>query len=120
MKKPNFFFYAYIVDIFCPKFHYPNLGWSRVLPALPIHIYHAELWNTNYVTKFYDICENFLGWVYFLIFKKEAPAFSPKSKNIIATMGDWYVSESFSYIRVFGISTSHMIPKVVTNRLVLE
>ena len=28
MKKPNFFFFAYIVDIFCVELHYPNLGWN--------------------------------------------------------------------------------------------
>ena len=27
-KKPNFFFLAFIVDVFCAEFHYPNLGWN--------------------------------------------------------------------------------------------
>ena len=65
-------------------------------------------------------CENFLGRVYFLIFKKEAPTFSPEAKNLIDTMGDWYIDESFSYIRVFENSPSHTLPKVVPDRLVLE
>ena len=81
-KKSNFFFSAYIVDVFCAEFCYPNLGWRWVLPALPVHIYHAELWDTNHVTRFYGICENFLGLVYFLIFKKESPAFFPKPKTL--------------------------------------
>ena len=72
------------------------------------------------MTIFYDICENFLYRFYFLIFKKEAPAFSLESKTLIAMMGDWYVHESFAYIRVFGSSASHMLPKVVPDRLVLE
>ena len=84
MKKPNFFFSTYIVGIFCVEFRYPN--------------YHADLWDTNYVTIFYEICENFLGQVYFLIFKKEAPAFSPEAKTLIDTKGDWYVGKSFAYI----------------------
>ena len=89
--KPNFFFSSYIIDIFCAEFRYPNLGWSWVLLGPPVHIYHAEPWDTNYVTIFYDICDNFLYRVYFLIFKKEAPTFSPEAKTLISTMADWYV-----------------------------
>ena len=51
-KKPNFYLSAFIVDIFCAKFRFPNMGWSWVLPAPPVHIYHSELWDTNYVTRF--------------------------------------------------------------------
>ena len=58
-----------------------------------VHIYHSELWDSNYVARFYDICESFLGPVYFLIFNKEAPAFSSETKYLIATLGDWYVGE---------------------------
>ena len=108
------------MDIFCIEFCYPNMGWSWMLPAPPVHIYHSELWDTNYVTRFYDICESFLGWVYFLIFNKEAPAFSPEAKTLIATMGYWYVGESFTYIRIFSNNAAHMLPKVVPDRLVLE
>ena len=72
------------------------MGWIWALPAPPIHIYHSKLWEANYVTIFYDIYESFLDWVYFLIFNKEAPAFSPEAKTLIATMGDWHVSESFT------------------------
>ena len=85
-----------------------------------MHIYHSELWDRNYVARFYDICESFLDWVYFLIFNKEAPAFSPKEKSLIATMGDWYVGESFTYIRIYGSNVVHMLPKVVPDRMVLE
>ena len=35
-------------------------------------------------------------------------------------MGDWYVGETFAYIKVFGSSAAHMLPKVVPDRLVLE
>ena len=72
------------------------------------------------MAKFYKICENLLGRIHFLIFKKEAPNFSPESRNLIATMGDWYVGESFAYIRVCGSNISHTLPKVVPDRLVIE
>ena len=35
-------------------------------------------------------------------------------------MGDWYVGESFTYIRVYGRNIAHMLPKFVPDRLVLE
>ena len=72
------------------------------------------------MARFYDICESFLSRVYFLIFNKEAPTFSPEAKSLIVTMGDWYVGESFTYIRVYGSNGAHMLPKVVPDRLVLE
>ena len=87
-------------------------------PSMPI--YYSELWDTNYAPRFYDICQHFLGTIYFSIFKKEAPAFSPEATALIATMGDWYVAEYFSYIRIWGSNTVHMLPRIVPDRLVLE
>ena len=92
---------------------------SRVFRP-PMPIYYSELWDTNYAAKFYDICEHFLSSIYFSIFKKEAPAFSAEATILIATMGDWYVGESFSYIRILGGNTIHMLPKIVPDKLVLE
>ena len=77
-----------------------------------MHIYHYELWDINYVTRFYDICESFLSQVYFLIFNNKALAFSPKAKTLIATMGDWYFGESFTYIRDFGSNVAHIFPNI--------
>ena len=65
------------------------------------------------MTQFYDICEIFLGGVYFLIFNKESPTFSLKVKALIATMGNWYVDESFNYIRFYGSNIAQMFPKIV-------
>ena len=119
-KKSNFFFSAFIYDILCAEFEYPNLGWKCSFSAPPLPIYYSELWDTNYAPRFYDICQYFLGTIYFLIFKKEAPAFSPEATGLIGTMGDWYVGENFSYIRIWGRNTVHMLPRIVLDRLVLE
>ena len=83
-------------------------------------IYYSKLWDTNYATRIYDICEQFLDSIYFSIFEKEALEFSAEAENFIATMGDWYVGESFSYIRIWGRNNVHMLPKIVPNKLVLE
>ena len=96
------------------------MGWNWVLPAPLVHLYHSELWDTNYVTRFYDICESFLSQFYFLIFNKESPAFSLEAKLLISTTRYWYVGDSFTYIRIFGSNAAHMLPKVVPDRLVLE
>ena len=68
-KKPKFFFSAFIYDILCVEFEYPNLGWKWSFLAPPMPIYYSELWDTNYAPRFYDICQHFLGTIYFLIFK---------------------------------------------------
>ena len=38
-KNPNFYLTAFIVDIFCVDFRYPNLGWGWELLAPPVHIF---------------------------------------------------------------------------------
>ena len=60
---------------------------------------------------FYEICEHFFGNIYFSIFKQEAPTFLAEANIFISTMGDWYVGESFSYIRIWGSNTVPMLPK---------
>ena len=72
------------------------------------------------MASFYDICEHFMGTIYFKIFKVEAPSFSVEATTLISTMGDWYVGESFSYIRVWSGNTVHMLTKIVPDRMVLE
>ena len=74
----------------------------------------------NYPSRFYDICEHFLGNIYFSIFKKEALTFSAEARTFISTMGGWYVGESFSYIIIWGRNIVHMFPNIVPDRLVIE
>ena len=64
-NKPNFFLSAFIYDILCVEFKYPNLGWKWSFSAPLVPIYYSELWDTNYATRFYDICQYFLGTIYF-------------------------------------------------------
>ena len=69
---------------------------------------------------FYEICEHFLGSIYFSIFKQEALAFLEEARTFIATMGDWYVGESFSYIKISGSNNVHLLPNIVPNKLDIE
>ena len=93
---------------------------NGLLSEPPILIYYSTLWDSNYAAIFYEICEHLFGIIYFSIFKQEGPAFSDESRTFIATMGDWYVGEHFSYIKIWGRNYVHMFPKIVTNRLFIE
>ena len=35
-------------------------------------------------------------------------------------MGDWYIGEYFSYIRIWGSNNVHLLPIIVPNKMVLE
>ena len=120
IKKLNFSFSAFIIDVFYHEFQYPNLGWNWTLLAPHVSIYYSTLWDTNYTTMLYGICEHFLGSIYPKIFREEAPTFSEESRNLITMMGDWYVCEYFSCIRIWGSNTIHMLPNIVPNKLVIE
>ena len=85
-----------------------------------VPIYFSKRWDTNYAPRFYDICQYFLDTIYFLIFKKQAPTFSPEAIGLIGTMGDWYVGDNFLYIRIWGSNIVHMLPRIVPGKLVLE
>ena len=87
-KKPNFFFSSFIIDVFCIEFQYPHLGWNWTLQTPPVPIYYSTLWDNNYMPSFYDICEYFMGTIYFKIFKVQDPSFSPKARALISTMGN--------------------------------
>ena len=54
-KKPNLFLSAFVIDVFCTHFQYPNSGWIWAFPSPPVPIYYSELWDTNYVTRFNEM-----------------------------------------------------------------
>ena len=46
--------------------------------------------------------------------------FSLEAKSLIATMWDWYMGDSFTYIKVYGSNIAHMLPTVILDRLIIE
>ena len=61
-----------------------------------------------------------MGSIYHNIFKEDAPTFSTQANELHSTMGDWYVGEYFSYIRIWGRNIAHSFSRIVLNRMVLE
>jgi hypothetical protein len=56
-----------------------------------------------------------------LLFNQPAPRFTKEDINAIKEIGDWYIDEDFSYIRIFGcVATPHLLPRYVPNKLVLR
>ena len=89
------------MDIFCMTSKFPNLCWNWEKNCPLVHIYYADLWEDNFVRRIYDICDLFLGSMYHMIFKADAPAFSAKAMALIVVHGDWYVGD-ISLISKFG------------------
>ena len=97
------------------------MGWNWTRFGHPIHIYYsAVLWEFNLIPLIYDICDHFISSSYHSIFKGDAPRFSDRARALISTMGDWYVSEYFAYIRIWGSNTVHLLPRIDPDRMVLE
>ena len=101
------------MDVFCTTSKFPNLGWNWEKNCPPLHIYCAHLWEDNFVRHIYDICDLSLGSMYHMIFKADALAFSKKARDLIVDHGDWYVGEYFSYFIIWGITTVHLLPRIV-------
>ena len=71
------------------------------------------MWDGNFIPHVYELCDLFLGSMYYNIFKVDAPAFSKSSREMISMFGDWYVGQFFSYIRIWGSNIVHLLPIIV-------
>ena len=78
------------------------------------------MWDGNFIPHVYELCDLFLGSMYYNIFKVDAPAFSKSAREMISAFGDWYVGQFFSYIRIWGSNVVHFLPRIVPNRMVLQ
>ena len=58
--------------------------------------------------------------MYQMIFKGDAPTFSERARARISIIGDWYVGEYFSYIRMWDSNTVHLLPRIVPDKMVLQ
>jgi hypothetical protein len=44
-----------------------------------------------------------------------------KAMQLISTIGDWYVTENGTYIRVFGATKApHLLPKLIPDKLAIQ
>ena len=77
------------------------------------------MWEDNFILWVYELCDLFLGSMYFKIFKVDAPRFSIGARELIFMYGEWYVGEYLSYIRIWGSNMVHLLPKIVLDHMVL-
>jgi len=58
---PPFFMSAYIMDAVCFTTSFPTMGWKwTIQDPNPIHIYKKILWESNFQTHFYKICQGIM------------------------------------------------------------
>jgi hypothetical protein len=59
--------------------------------------------------------------LYIVLFNEPTPRFAQEARNNIKEIGDWFLDDNFSYIRIYGCAvTPHLLPKYVRDRLVLR
>jgi hypothetical protein len=59
--------------------------------------------------------------LYEFIFFSTPPCMTDKAIIVIRRIGDWYIMEHNTYIRVYGVvKPPHMLPQFVPNKLVLQ
>lgn len=120
-KNPGFYMSAFLVDAVCSSNSFPLMGWTWNPDMPPVHIYCGKLWASNFKKHFYEICDNFMAPLHSLVFNKPAPRLSIEARNTVRSIGDWYIQEFYTYIRILGhTSAPHLLPKYVPDWLVLR
>ena len=119
-RKPSFYMLGFVMDAFCASTTFPDLNWNWTEKYPPIHIYCYDLRDDNFIPRVYELCDLFLGSMYYNIFKPDAPALSKSAREMISPFGDWYVGQFFSYIRIWGSNIVHLLPRIVPDRMVLQ
>ena len=58
--------------------------------------------------------------MYHNVFKDDTPTFLQSARDLITLHGDWYVGEYFSYFKIWGSNTVHLLPRIVPDRMVSQ
>jgi hypothetical protein len=67
----------------------------------PIHIYHSKLWEENAKEHIYEICNYIIIPLHQTFFDFLLPRITEQAMHNLDQIGDWYIEEMFSYIKVF-------------------
>jgi len=116
---PPFYLSAYIMDSICYVSKFPVMGWKwKTQDPLPIHVYHKELWDSQFTLYFYQICHGIIVPLYRMLYDKEPPRCSPEAEVDILPITGWFGEELFTYVRVFGSTASpHVLPLYIPDKL---
>jgi hypothetical protein len=111
---------SYLLDVICTRNVFTGMNLSWHVAELPVHVYFSILWENMQKKSYSLICDEFITWVYFIIFKKEFPRMYVATKKMITKVGHWYLYEHTTYIRVFGATRApHLLPAHVPNLLIV-
>ena len=111
---------SYLLDVICARnvLAVINLNWH--VAELPIHTYFNILWENMYKKSYAVICDEFIARIHFIVFKKECPRLSVKSKKMVPKVGHCYLDEHTTYIRVFGATEMpHILPIHIPDQLIV-
>jgi hypothetical protein len=71
----------------------------------------------KYKRNYSLICDELLVPLYTPISHDVRPIFFDEAKMVLRHIGNWYIDDTYSYIRVYGVTTSpHLLPNNVPNR----
>ena len=78
---PPFFMCAYVMDAICFGSKFPLMGWKwTTQDPLPIHIYHKDMWESNFEPHFFNICHEVMLPIHKRIYSRDAPGFSQEAE----------------------------------------
>ena len=108
------------MDVICYMTPFPLMNWSwNSAYAEPIHVYHSKLWEENVKDFFYEICHYVVIHVHKILYGYASPRISYKIMGNLRAIADWFIEESFSYVRVFQCSIPpHTLPKFLPDRVI--
>jgi hypothetical protein len=120
-KFPSFHMVSYLLDIMCIPHQYPKMGWAWKPVDSSIHIYYKVLWEHNYIIEYHKIYNHFLAPMYEFIFCAPTLCMTDKVLEIIQNIGDCYLMENETYIRIYGATKApHLLLRFVPNKLVVQ
>ena len=85
-----------------------------------MHVYCNLLWDYKHDSSDEKIRNDFLLPVHHLLTKRPTYCMSEDARVMVGEIGDWYITDKYTYIRVNGATKApHILPKYVTDHMVL-
>lgn len=90
----------------CASNSFVGMGCTRSPNQPLVHVYCKVLWEHKYMHNYPDICDQFHSLVYELIFCKQHPRLTNEAIEVLKIIGDWYMYERSTYIRIYGVTNA--------------
>jgi len=119
-QEPPFYMAAYLLYLVCVEIYFPELKlqWGPETPV--VHEMFQVMWIDRYPVHFYLICDMIVPHIFQALNGVLPPRLSVVAKNVIQSLGHWYLEELFIVIHVAGNEVVHYLPWFIPDRLVLR